>query len=47
MKKQKGFKNAEYLQNHLVQFKTNFLVKKDILLQERALKKTLHYFSRK
>jgi perosamine synthetase len=45
MKIQKGFKNAEYLQNHLVQFKTNFLVKKDILQQERALKKTLYYFS--
>ena len=30
--------------NHLVQFKTNFLVKKDILLQERALKKNTTLF---
>lgn len=38
------FENAEYLQKHLVQFKTNFLFNKDILKQERALKKTLQYF---
>ncbi len=35
---------AEDLQSRIIQFKSNYLTKKDISKQARALKKTLLYF---
>ena len=38
------FPIAEDLQSRIIQFKTNYLSKKDISKQARALKRTLLYF---